>query len=598
MKQALRDAVPRSSLKLPPGLPKWLARWWAVGVREFRLPPEAEFLDQRAVALDVPLLQVVEEPTAPADELEQPAAGEVILPVRSQMLGQLLDSLREQRNLHLSGAGVVTGPPVMLENLALCVLREGHDRRRLAKVQVPPGVAAGHPATAEAGLEILAEGGTAADAAVSAVLASCVAETVMTGIAGGGYALWLEAGSDRAEVLDFFVAVPGLGRPSERPELEELAVPFGEELVHYFVGAATCAVPGVPAGLEELWRRAGTLPWTRLVEPALRLARGGVLMPSAHAKCLAMLAPVMTMREGGRIYTPGGRLLEAGDRLDQPGLVAAFEVLAAEGARSFYDGTLAESLLQLMEERGGLITPDDLAVYRVEWLPPAEVAYAGVRVQARGGIAQLVDVLLALPPLRGASPAERALALARVLAAPLYSGRTYEHTTNLCVVDRAGNACVATTSLGLGSGDFLAGYDIHLNSMLGESDLLIGPLEPGRRMASMMSPTVALDEGGLALAAGAAGGTRLRPALAQVLSGILDEGLRPQAAVDRPRLHSTGEIVHVEPGFDEDAVAALRDEDYDVRLWNELHHYFGGVSVVARTGAAADPRRSGLALAL
>ncbi len=127
-------------------------------------------------------------------------------------------------------------------------------------MQVPPGVAAGHPATAEAGLEILAEGGTAADAAVAAALASCVAETVMTGIAGGGYAVWVEAGSGHAEVLDFFVTVPGLGPQRETPVLAELAVPFEDELVHYFVGAATCAVPGVPAGLEELWRRGGLCP--------------------------------------------------------------------------------------------------------------------------------------------------------------------------------------------------------------------------------------------------------------------------------------------------------------------------------------------------
>jgi gamma-glutamyltranspeptidase/glutathione hydrolase len=465
-------------------------------------------------------------------------------------------------------------------------------------VQVSPGVAAGHPATAEAGLEILADGGTAADAAVAAVLASCVAESVMTGVAGGGYAVWLEAGSDRAAVLDFFVAVPGLGGPKEPPVLEELAVPFGEELVHYFVGAATCAVPGVPAGLHELWSHAGSLPWPRLVEPALRLAGEGVSMPPAHAKCLAMLAAVMTMREGGRIYAPGGRLLEAGDRLDQPGLVAALEVIAEEGAGTFYTGTLAEALLQLMEERGGLVTPDDLAAYQVEWLPPAEAEYAGVRVQTRGGLSRLVDTLVALPPLDGASSGARALALARILAAPLYSGRTYEHTTNLCVVDAAGSACVVTTSLGLGSGDFLPGYDVHLNSMLGEADLLVGPLEAGLRMASMMSPTVAVDADGLVLGAGAAGGTRLRPALAQVLSGILDEGLPPQEAVDRPRLHSTGEIVHLEPGFDEAAVDALREGGYEVREWEERHHYFGGVSVVARSGAGADPRRSGLALGL
>ena len=257
-------------------------------------------------------------------------------------------------------------------------------------------------------------------------------------------------------------------------------------------------------------------------------------MPLAHAKCLAMLAPVMTMREGGRIYAPGGRLLEEGDRLEQPGLAAALEVIADEGARTFYEGTMAKALLALMEEREGLVTPDDLGAYEVVWLEPVEAPYAGVRVQTRGGLSQLVDTLAALPPLRDASPADRALTFARVLAAPLYSGRTYEHTTNLTVVDRDGNACVLTTSLGLGSGDFLPGYDVHLNSMLGESDLLIGPLEPGGRMASMMSPTIALDADGLVLGAGAAGGTRLRPALAQVLSGILDQDLSAQEAVDRP----------------------------------------------------------------
>ena len=81
-------------------------------------------------------------------------------------------------------------------------------------------------------------------------------------------------------------------------------------------------------------------------------------------------------------------------------------------------------------------------------------------------------------------------------------------TTNLTVVDESGNAVVLTTSLGLGSGDWLPGLDLHLNSMLGEADLLVGDLEPGRRMASMMAPTLAFDGDGLALALGAAGGTR------------------------------------------------------------------------------------------
>jgi gamma-glutamyltranspeptidase/glutathione hydrolase len=225
-------------------------------------------------------------------------------------------------------------------------------------------------------------------------------------------------------------------------------------------------------------------------------------------------------------------------------------------------------------------------------------SYAGTQVHARGGLSQLVETLSRLTPLRDLSPAERALALAEVLAAPPYSGRTYDDTTNLTVVDAEGNACVLTSSLGLGSGDFLPGFDVHLNSMLGESDLLIGPLEPGLRMESMMAPTVALDDDGLVMAAGAAGGTRLKPALVQVMSGVLDEGLAPQAAVDRPRLHSTGTTVHLEPGFEESAIAALTSAGYDVRRWPAAHHYFGGVSWIGRSGAAADPRRSGAALPL
>src|SRR5438105_6458318 len=121
-------------------------------------------------------------------------------------------------------------------------------------------VAAGHPATTDAGMEILEAGGSAADAAVAACLASCVAETVMTGLLGGGHGIYWDARGARARNLDCFVAVPsGRGGP-----MLELHVPFGAELVHYAVGPASCAVPGLPAGLETLWAEYGRLPWPRL----------------------------------------------------------------------------------------------------------------------------------------------------------------------------------------------------------------------------------------------------------------------------------------------------------------------------------------------
>jgi gamma-glutamyltranspeptidase/glutathione hydrolase len=453
---------------------------------------------------------------------------------------------------------------------------------------VPSAVAAGHPATAAAGLEVLQEGGSAVDAAVAACLASCVAETVMTGLLGGGFAIVYDAPSGRIANLDFFVAVPS-GRGGV---MDELAVPFGEELVHYAVGAASCAVPGVPAGLGELWRAHGRLPWARLCAPARRLARDGVPMPPAHVACLAMLEPVMTTREGARIYAPGGRLLDVGERMEQPGLVAALDLLAEEGPESAYGGSIAESLLALVEERGGVIERADLEQYRARWSTPVEASLAGHRFLTRGGLSGVPETLERLPRLAQLSPEARVLALLRALD----EGGPDGHTTNLVAVDAEGSACVLTTSLGLGSGDWLPGLDLHLNSMLGEADLVRGPLEPGTRMGSMMAPSLAFDRDGLALAIGAAGGTRLRTALVGVAAGILDEGLEPQAAVDRPRAHVAGTIVNAEPGVDPAALDQLEARGLQVRRWEAPHHYFGGVSAVGRGGAAADPRRSGSAL--
>jgi gamma-glutamyltranspeptidase/glutathione hydrolase len=447
------------------------------------------------------------------------------------------------------------------------------------------GVAAGHPATAEAAAEILADGGSAADAAVAGCLAACVAETVMTGLLGGGHAIYLDARDGSVRNLDCFVAVPS----GEAGELLRLQVPFGAELVHYAVGPASCGVPGVPAGLDALWRAAGRLPWARLVEPALRLAASGVAVPPAHAACLAMLEPVMTMNRGAALYAPGGTLLAAGDTLDQPGLVEALRILADEGAESAYRGTIAESLVGV---EGVTVTGEDLAAYRVRWSEPVAVEYVGLRALTRAGLSGLPETLARLPRFRGLSPAERVVALVDALE----PGGPESHTTNLVTVDAEGSACVLTTSLGLGSGDFLPGLDLHLNSMLGELDLVREPLRPGERMQSMMAPTLVLDGDGLVLAAGAAGGTRLRTALAGVLAGVLDEGLEPQVAVDRPRFHPAGGIVNAEPGVDEAGLAALEERGWTVRRWEARHHYFGGVSAVGRAGVAADPRRSGAAL--
>lgn len=444
------------------------------------------------------------------------------------------------------------------------------------------GVAAGHPATVEVGTAILGEGGTAADAAVAMALASCVAETVMSGLLAGCHAIVFDG--SRVAALDGFAAVPaGAG------ELEEAPVPFGDEVVVYALGPASCAVPGLPAALGELWERLGRLPWRRLVEPALGLARAGVPLPEMHARSLEMLASVFTRGRGEELFAPSGGTLHAGDLLCQPGLVEALEALAEEGAESVYRGSLAEALLGV---DGVVLTAADLRAYRARWRDPVLAAFHGYRVATRAGLSGIPELLGRFPRLAGLPETERVLALVAALEPGAAGG---EHTTNLVAVDGQERACVLTHSLGVGAGAWVPGLDLQLNNLLGEADIAYGEPQPGDHLESRMAPSLAFDAGGLALAIGAAGATRLRTALATVLSGILVEGLAPEDAVARPRVHPTPEVVDAEPGVDEAALVALEAGGRTVRRWERLHHYFGGVSCVGRTGAAGDPRRDGAA---
>src|SRR5262245_38040842 len=138
-------------------------------------------------------------------------------------------------------------------------------------------VAAGHPVTAEAGARVLREGGNAVDAAVAAVMTSCVTESPLTGLGAGGYML-VHTGSETT-VLDFFVAAPGRGEFGRRSELLPIQVHFTAESTQVFhVGAASCGVPGTPAGLERAIDRFGTVPLAELAAPAAALARDGVEM--------------------------------------------------------------------------------------------------------------------------------------------------------------------------------------------------------------------------------------------------------------------------------------------------------------------------------
>jgi gamma-glutamyltranspeptidase/glutathione hydrolase len=143
---------------------------------------------------------------------------------------------------------------------------------------------------------------------------------------------------------------------------------------------------------------------------------------------------------------------------------------------------------------------------------------------------------------------------------------------------------------------------MHLNNMLGEEDL--NPQgyhrhEPGRRIPSMMAPTVVLREGKPEVALGSAGSNRIRSAILQTIIGVVDDGMTASEAVNRPRVHFERGVVDAEPGVDEAQLEALERDGWQVSRWVERNLYFGGVQAVARdpiTGelsGGGDPRRGG-----
>jgi gamma-glutamyltranspeptidase/glutathione hydrolase len=461
---------------------------------------------------------------------------------------------------------------------------------------VVAGVAAGHPATAAAGMRILEQGGSAADAAVAATFASCVAETVMTGLGGGGHAIHWNAERREAHLIDFFVNVPGRGGDVRGGERHSVDVAFGDHVIPYDIGMGTVAVPGVAQGCGELHDRWGRLEWAALLAPARELAIEGVAMPPRHALTMKMVIDALARDAGERIYTPGGVPLETGHLLRQPGLATAFDLLASEGPQTFVKGAIAERMLAMSAERGGLLTARDLEDYDVRVVPAERgVAFGPYRVTARRDLVGFLDAVARLPHALASDPHRWAPAFADVFTGHDRSG----DTTNLVTADPQGNACVVTSSLGLGSGHYVPELDLHLNSMLGETELLTARSHPGSRMHSMMVPSLAIDDRGDVVAAGgAAGGSRIRTALAHVLTATLLQHVEPEIAARSPRLHPVGRIANVEPGYPDAGVAGLGDAGYEVRQWTDIHHFFGGASLLTATGGGADPRRDGATLLL
>ena len=322
-------------------------------------------------------------------------------------------------------------------------------------------------------------------------------------------------------LLDFFVEAPGLGADATtRSALIPVSISFGDALQEFNIGAASVGTFGMPAGVCEAARRFGRIPLERLALPAAALAREGVPLNTMQAHIIELLAAIVTSTpEAAALFAPQGRLLGVGDRLRQPELADALERLAAEGPRPFYDGDIAAAIVQWLADRGGMVTAEDLAAYEVIDREPLRVGYRAAEVltnppPSAGGIliARALAELDALAPppsvvdvvgVMERTQRERTPEFLAGLDDPAFvetflGGGRLGSTTHIAALDHEGWACSVTCSAGSSSGVIVPGTGVHLNNMLGEHDL--NPLgfhrhPPGRRMPSMMSPTVALRDG-------------------------------------------------------------------------------------------------------
>src|SRR5258705_7035992 len=214
-------------------------------------------------------------------------------------------------------------------------------------------VAAGHPVTAEAGVQVLREGGNAVDAAVCAALASFAVESPLTGFGAGGFMMVHRGGE--TTLLDFFVAAPGKDGIERGAELVPVPVHFDEETVQtFYVGPASCGVPGTAAGLDLALRRFGTVPLADLTRAGVKLAREGAPVNAEQAYILEILWPIhRRLAETRQLYAPEGRPLGGGGAFRFPELAEALERLGAEGAEPFYPGEVAPALSGVVGGHGG-----------------------------------------------------------------------------------------------------------------------------------------------------------------------------------------------------------------------------------------------------
>ncbi len=485
-------------------------------------------------------------------------------------------------------------------------------------------VAGGSSYTVRAGLEALAAGGNAADAAIAAQLMACVAEPLLTGLGGAGMGI-VRFGGEVA-VLDLFADVPGLGSTRPAP-MQDVTLDYGASQQSFRVGPGSVAVAGVPAGLCLLHERHGTLPLPVLAAPAVRAARAGIDVRDGLERVFKLLWPIIQLSPDlMELFSRDGRPLAFGDRFTRPRLGDTLEAFARSGDAYFRTGAGAQAALSALGA-GSSIGREDLVAYEPRFVVPERFTYRGAELCAPGPpsaggamVEAMLRLLAAGPPLVGDGSAAETLRLAdairpvyalrddvvpRALFAPgfrqaLRAALGQGFTTHLSTVDEAGNAVGMTTSLGESCGIVAPETGVLLNNFLGEDD--VNPAAamrgPGERLMTMTSPMLVRHQDGQLDVLGTGGSSRIPSALLHAVIYRTDGASSCDAAVLGPRVHpEAGRLKMETSGRAPDELVQLRKQ---VEALDEVHEpslYFGGVHLASQgprgLGGSGDPRRGG-----
>jgi len=507
-------------------------------------------------------------------------------------------------------------------------------------------IAAGHEKTAEAGIEMFRNGGNAFDAAVAAILASFVAEPGLTSAAGGGFLL-AHTQDNQNILFDFFSQTPRYKRQRSKINFYPVTVDFGSALQEFHIGLGSMAVPGNVAGVFHVHQKLGKLPFQVVAEPAIHYAQNGIQLNRFQYYCIAeILKPILFKdKEGQQVFSPTDEPLEAGGMLRMRKFAETLAYLAKTGAKAFYEGDIAHQLVKDCQNLGGHLTLEDLKNYRVIERKPLTLNYRGNTLltnppPSSGGvlIAFALKLLsnvdfnqIELGSVRHLELLTQVMRLTNEARKDGYDAALYqeniaelflsdEHslkyekqltetvnkwgsTTHISVLDSDGNAASVTTTNGEGSGYAIPGTGIMVNNMLGEEDINPQGFHEWRenvRISSMMAPTLVLKDNQPEIVLGTGGSKRIRTAILQVVSNILDFKLPVREAVDNPRIHWENNICYMEPGLAEGKYNQIQlPATNELVKWHEKNLFFGGVHTVRETSAglmegAGDRRRDGV----